>query len=201
MNAYVKFLDGMRRLDEGWKECQIAQQVDASNDHLSSALERRGQHDLAIAKLLMMLKGQPNDAGLHWLLYHSYKSNGMYKQAVQELENTLTLLGFKEFATRVHRAFAISGYRGAMREWAKELEQAAATKQAFYPLQAAEAYVTIGDKDRAFYRLEKAYQHPDIVEATSNAGLELINTKWLLLDPLRSDPRFKDLVRRVGLPQ
>jgi hypothetical protein len=79
------------------------------------------------------------------------------------------------------------------------LECLVATKQAFIPFNLAEVYATLGDKDRAFYGLEQAYSHHDIVAASTDLGLERLNTEFLL-EPLRSDPRFKDLLRRMGLP-
>jgi hypothetical protein len=61
----------------------------------------------------------------------------------------------------------------------------------------AEIYATLGDKDRAFYWLEHAYQHK------YNLGFDG-GLLWLkgnqFYGPLRADPRFADLVRRVGLP-
>jgi hypothetical protein len=83
---------------------------------------------------------------------------------------------------------------------AKEFEYLEATKQMFVPINLAEVYATLGDKDRAFYWLEQAYSHRDINFASTDLGLYRLNMEFLL-DPIRSDPRFKDLVRRVGLPQ
>jgi len=192
-------LDVMGHLDEGRKEHQIAQELDPNNDHLSDALDRQGQYDRAIAMLQMMLKRYPDDGWLHVALYRHAVNKGMHKEAIQELEKTFNMFGFPELAPRIHRAFVSSGYRGAMRQCADELESLAATKQMFVPVNLAEVYATLGDKDRAFYWLEQAYSHHDIVAASTDLGLERLNTEFLL-DPLRSDPRFKDLVRRVGLP-
>ena len=55
----------------------------------------------------------------------------------------------------------------------------------------ASVYGDMGDNDKAFAWLEKSYEARDGVES-------LNEPMW---DPLRSDPRFKDLIRRVGLPQ
>jgi TolB-like protein/DNA-binding winged helix-turn-helix (wHTH) protein/Tfp pilus assembly protein PilF len=195
-----ELLDDTGRLDEGWREYQIAQELDPNNDHLSDALDRQGQHERAIAMLQMMLKRYPDNGYLHLSLYRDYVKKGMHKEAIQELEKTANLFGFPKPASRIHHAFVSSGYRGAMRQFAWELEDLAATKQAFVPVNLAEVYATLGDKDRAFYWLEQAYADRDLHAASTDLGLERLNTEFLL-DPLRSDPRFQDLVRRVGLQQ
>jgi TolB-like protein/DNA-binding winged helix-turn-helix (wHTH) protein/tetratricopeptide (TPR) repeat protein len=196
----AELLDDTGRLDEGGREYQIAQELDPNNDHLSDAFDRRGQHDHAIAMLQLMLKRYPDNGYLHLSLYRDYVKKGTHKEAVQELEKTLSLFGFPELASRIHRSFVSSGYHGAMRRCADELESLAARKQMFVPVNLAEVYATLGDNDRAFYWLEQAYTHRDLLAASTDIDLERLNTEFLL-DPLRSDPRFKDLVRRVGLPQ
>jgi tetratricopeptide (TPR) repeat protein len=195
-----QLLDYTRRLDEGWREYQIAQELDPNHDHLSDALDRRGQHDRAIAMLQMMLKRYPDDGYLHSALFRDYVKTGMYKEAIEEVEHVFSLFGLPEVAARIHHAFVVYGYRGAMRQFAKELEYLAATKQMFVPVNLAEVYATLGDKDRAFYWLEQSYSHHDLELSSTDLGLERLNMEFLL-DPIRPDPRFKDLVRRVGLPQ
>jgi TolB-like protein/DNA-binding winged helix-turn-helix (wHTH) protein len=187
------------RLDEGLRESQIAQELDPNRDHLSSALYVRRDYDRAIPWLLTMIKADPDNAILHFFLFFSYAAKGMDKGAINELEAGLKLFGFSESATKIHHAFAVSGYRGAIQQYAEELEHLTATKQLFIPVNLAEAYAALGDKDRAFYWLEQAYTHHDIVAAAAGFGLEIINVDPMM-DPLRSDPRFKDLLRRIGLP-
>ena len=195
-----ELLDVTGRLDEGWREHQIAQELDPNNDHLSDALDLRGQHDRAIAMRQMILNRHPDNGFLHYGLYKFYVQKEMYKEAIPELEKTFDLFGLPEPSSRIHRTFVSSGFRGAMRQSAEELESLAATKQAFLPVNLAEVYATLGDKDRAFYWLEQAYSHRDIHAASEDVSLYSLNTEFLL-DPLHSDPRFKDLLRRIGLPQ
>jgi hypothetical protein len=121
----------------------------------------------------------------------------MLTEATQELEKGLTLMGAPEIATDVHGGFAVSGYRGAMREYAKALEAAQEAKKAFAPGTLAEVYTALGDKDRAFYWLEQAYVHRE--NYSLDGGLTGIKADRLL-DPVRNDPRFADLLRRIGLP-
>jgi len=191
-----QLLDAMGRLDEGLKECQIAQQLDPNHDHLSGALDDRREFDRAIEVMLMMLRQDPDSVLLHHTLYLDYEAKGMYKDAVQHLERAAALVGFPQVAINVHKAFAISGYRGAMQEYAKQLEHLHATKQFFLPVNLAGVYATLGNKDRAFYWLEQAYKHGPGV------GIPLWTIKlYPALDPLHSDPRFQDLIRRIRLPQ
>lgn len=193
-----QFLYDIGRFDEGWRESQIAQELDPNQDHLSIALGLRRDYDRAIAWLLMMLKNDPDNGYFHHDLFRSYVGKGMYKEAIKELVKMLGLFGLPETAARIHHAFAISGYRGAMQQYAVELEHLASTKQAWAPVNSAEVHAVLGDKDRAFYWLEEAYSHHDRLSVSPGVPLEMINVDPMM-DPLRSDPRFKDLLHRIGL--
>jgi TolB-like protein len=127
-------LDDIGRLEEGWKESQIAQQLDPNHNHLYDALYKRREYDRAIKLTWTMLEGDSNSGYLHHGLYQAYAAKGMYKEAVQHLEQGIILFGFPEEAPNLRRAFAVSGYAGAMREWARELEHLHATNQVFMPV-------------------------------------------------------------------
>jgi serine/threonine protein kinase/tetratricopeptide (TPR) repeat protein len=191
-------LDARGRLDEGWKEAEIAQQLDPHEDHLEPALDNRHEYDNIIRHITTMLDADPDNAVLHHQLYEGYVGKGMYKEAVQQLEQTLVLFGLRESAGKVRQAFAASGYRGAMRKWAEELEHLHATNQVFVPLNVATAHAAAGDKDRAFYWLEQGYKYRG--HATVGVSMIFLN-RDPELEPLRSDPRYMDLLRRVGLPR
>ena len=186
------------RLDEALKEGEISQALDPNEDRLSPILEMRGEHKRAIELLHRMVELHPDDAGYHFLLFRNYTETGMSREAVPELERTFTVMGFPKIAADLHRAFAASGYRGAMRVFAKALEDFDATGKGFFPEALAYAHLALGDKDRAFYWLEQAYKRRENVSA--DWGLMIIKEDHLL-DPLRSDPRFGDLMRLVGLPE
>ena len=68
------------------------------------------------------------------------------------------------------------------------------------PVTTAELYAAVGDKERAFYWLEQAYSHRDLLATGTDDPLGWISED-AILEPLRSDPRFKDLLRRMGLPE
>lgn len=190
-------LDVIGKMDEGWKEHQIAQELDPNQDHLSWALSRRGEYDRAIELLLKLADNHPDDALVHWELAQNYGQKRMYNEWVQELGASATLFGFPEVAQRLNRAFDIGGYPAALRQWAVEVERLDANKQGYFPGVAAEAYAQLGDKDRAFYWLEQGCAHRHMTD--SDPALV-----WIKADPgfasLRSDPRFRDVLRCIGLP-
>jgi tetratricopeptide (TPR) repeat protein len=190
-------LGAMGRLDEQLRESQIAQELDPNQDHLSDALWRRRDYDGTIGIQQMMLKRYPDDGYLHEYLFEAYTVKGMHAEAIQEIQETFRLFGLSEGAARVQRAYGISGYYGAMRQVAKECEDLQAANQAFLPGNLAHFYTILGEKDRAFYWLQQAYEHREMIGI--DGGLYCMKTDPLF-DPLRSDPRFSDLLRRMGLP-
>ena len=199
-DGFSYFLDAMGRMDEGWRESQIAQELDPSNDHRSDALARRGQHDQAIKIEQMMLRRNPYDGWEHLALCDEYLRMGMYEDAAMQLDQVSILFGVPQIAAKSARARAASGSRSAIRESLKGYEHLWATHQAFFPVNLADVYATLGDRDRAFYWLEQAYANHDIAIASTDLGLESLNNDFLL-NSFRSDPRYQDLVRRVGLPE
>jgi TolB-like protein/DNA-binding winged helix-turn-helix (wHTH) protein len=185
-------------VDEGLRECRIAQRVDPFIEDSALGLYFGRDYDGSIAMLRMMLQKDPNDGAAHCYIFQDYSMKGMYKESIQELGQCFSLYGQPEVAAGVQRAFKASGYHGAIRQWAKQMEHLQATHQAFLPGSLAQAYAILGDKDRAFYWLEQAYEHREMVSL--DEGVFFLGAEPIY-DPLRSDPRFRDLLRRVGLPQ
>jgi hypothetical protein len=120
----------------------------------------------------------------------------MYKEFAEQMGTSATLYGAPEIANRLKGAYDESGSQGALRQWAKELEHSAATKQFYAPGALAQVYVALGDKDRAFYWLEEYRQHHDV--GTADPTIYFKTDPWFA--PIRSDARFSDFLRRVGLP-
>ncbi len=192
----------MGRGDEGLRECQISQQLDPTGDHMRDvdSLYMAGEEDRAIALAQMLIQTDPDDGYLHHALCRYYARKGMYKEASQEAEKVLDLFGDPEGATRVHHALLTSGGRAAIRQFSSELEHWMTSKRGYFPGNLAAVYTILGDKDRAFSWLEEAYKHHDQAWLTTDIQLESLKSEHMF-DSLRSDPRFKDLLRRIGLPQ
>jgi tetratricopeptide (TPR) repeat protein len=195
--SFGTFLNEIGRVDEGLQECQIAQQLSPGNvAWLPYSLFFRRDYDAAITTAKMMLQRDSDDGFLHVCLYSAYMKKGMYNESVEEFEKAARLWGLAEGASRVHDAFTTSGYLGAIRQWAVEFERLQTTKRAFVPGNLAKFYTILGDKDRAFYWLEQGFEQREVAGQDGGAFPLKGNP---LYDPLRSDPRYKDLLHRMGL--
>jgi TolB-like protein/DNA-binding winged helix-turn-helix (wHTH) protein/Flp pilus assembly protein TadD len=197
LDGFSAFLASMGRLDEALREGLRAQELDPNEDHLSNILCLRGEYDRAIELLQRIAGSHPDDGMANYNLYRAYVQKGAHKEAVEELVKAANLFGMSDLASNLQRVFAAFGWRGAMRQFAKDLESLQAAGRVFVPENLAVAYVALGDKDRAFYWLQQGYDHREL--ASHDWGVMILKVDPLLA-PLRSDPRFKDLLRRMGLP-
>ena len=119
----------------------------------------------------------------------------MYPQVIEEWKALGQLSGDRndsEMASATEQGFRSGGWKGAL---TRGIETRQAQRKAGYysAYRIAQLYADLGDKERAFQWLNTAYQERD-------ASLEGLKTDFLL-DSLRSDPRFAELARKIGLPQ
>jgi hypothetical protein len=114
----------------------------------------------------------------------------MYDKAAAQLKQALMLEGRGPEASAVDAAYNRDGYKGVLRTMIQIDSNPSA--KGYYPARVAQSYVLLGDKEQALMWLDKAYD--------ARFGLDFIkvNPTW---DSIRSDPRFADLLRRMGLPQ
>jgi len=198
--ALSGLLFDLGRNDEALREAQIAQELDPTSDNLRDAMYRLGDVDHAIAIAEATLQANPNDGFLHHGLYRYYATKGMYKEAAQHAEKVFALFGDPERAARIHKALVTSGPQAGIRQFVMEMEKLVVAKRGYFPVNIAVGYTILGDRDRAFHWLEEAYKHRDLQRMALDISLTDLNSDPILV-LLRSDSRYKDLVRRVGLPQ
>jgi serine/threonine protein kinase/Flp pilus assembly protein TadD len=155
------------------------------------------QYDHAIDQFRKTLELEPNFAFAHESLGYAYEQKGMHREAIAEWGRALTLSGEEQQASTLERAYATSGFETAVRALAqKKLERLNERLGRGEYVPAAEyvmAYLRLGDKEKVFGWLAKA------VEERNRFALEFKFNP--IFDSLRSDPRYAELVRRVGLPQ
>jgi len=132
-----------------------------------------------------------NFQAVYETLADSYLGKGLYEEAVATLQKSLILEGAsEEEVVGLADAYATSGEMGYW-QWQLDYVKERAKQAYVRPIAFAEFYAQLGEKDQAFEWLEKAYQERD-------GGLVFLNVRqeW---DPLRDDPRFQDLLRRMNL--
>jgi len=155
------------------------------------ALELNPNYANAIAQLKKALELDSNFSLAHYWLYYAYTEKGIYSEAFTELEKVKPLLGRNRYLAESAFLEARSGNKEQAR---KMLAQVLQISQREYvnPAALAVAFTAFGEKDQAFAWLEKGYAE----KLPFVGSLKIVPA----LDPLRSDPRFADLVRRTGLP-
>ncbi len=195
---YAQYLWAMQRFEEAAGHARSAQQLDPSspliNTWAGAAYFYAGRSEEAFASMQKALELDPSFSDASIILARAYLKQGMYQQAIAELQKALT---FNETEVLVLGAlahvYARAGQRDEALKLVRELERIEGDERGYVaPFGIIWAYAGLGDNDQAFAWLEKSYQE------------RRDRIVWLnvdpLLEPLRSDPRFHDLVRRVGLP-
>jgi|SRR5436190_244441 len=195
---HAMYLYAMQRFDEAAAEARRAQELDPTsplvNTWAGAAYFLVGRVDEAMASWRRALELDPGDVDASLALGRAYVTQGKYEAAIAQLKRAV-LLNPKQ--PMVVGALAHAQARAGEREEALrlmgELRRIEAEKVGFVsPFGMIWGYAGLGDNDRAFAWLEKAYQE------------RYDRMVWLnvdpLLAPLRPDPRFADLVRRMGLP-
>ena len=145
----------------------------------------------AIAELKKALEMDPGLDRAQELIEWNYTQLGRYDDAVALRRERLTRADAAAAAEALEVAYAAAGARGYWR-WQLERLQRDAADRYVAPSEFAAVYTALGEKDAALEWLEEAYQQRD--------AMELLKV-WPGHDPLRTDPRFQDLLRRINFPQ
>ena len=192
---YADYLMEMNRPAEAGVEIKRALELDplSAAIHTSagrhSYLQRR--YDQAIEELRKTLETDPNFPWAHFELGKAYMAKRMFEEGIAEIQKAVTLSGGNRgYLASLGRAYAASGRRSEAARILNELKEQQSKQR--YALGIADIYIGLGEKDQAFSWLEKAY-------ADRADGLTFLKLDSIY-DPLRADPRFADLVRRIGLP-
>jgi hypothetical protein len=139
----------------------------------------------------------PTFAAGPWFMLVPYSGEHKYQQVIQEYQAYAQRSGDKnmaEFAAALDSGFRAGGWPSAAHKGIEVLlAQRKAKTNYLAPYQIAALYADTGDKDHAFEWLNTAYQERCILVV----GLRTDPA----LDSLRSDPRYAELVRKIGFPQ
>jgi serine/threonine protein kinase/cytochrome c-type biogenesis protein CcmH/NrfG len=197
---YSTLLSLLGRQDEALGEARRASELDPLSPVMRAGIAIRffeaRQYDKAIEAIREVIAMDKNYAQAHVMLAENYLEKGMYEEAIAEFETWWKLSEEKSPGEAARRAAVLrDAYRtsGPKGYWQKELELALEeTKQKHVePQILSAAYARLGDKENAFEWLEKAYEaREDMTQVPLDPAY----------DGIRSDSRFADLLRRIGLP-
>ena len=193
---YSHYLVGMGRFQESLAESRLALKLDPLdfilNVHLGWHYLMARRSDEAVEELRRDIGMNAKSWAGHNFLGRAYEQLGRYSDAIAPLEKaTAVSPGNPAMLSALAHAYALAGKRN---EAKRILGQLLLMRQQRYvsPYEIAVIHVGLGERDQAFEWLERAYRE-------HSGWLSYLNVEFRL-DPLRSDPRFADLVRRVGLP-
>ena len=133
----------------------------------------------------------PNSAGAYDCLGLSNLAKGNYDLAITACKRAVTLSGnAPSRAVGVGQAYALAGRKSEAQQVLREIREQS-IEGYVPPSFLAKLYVALGEKEQALDQLEEAYQARD--------GYLVWLKAETTFDPLRSDPRFQELLHRVGL--
>ena len=193
---YAVFLASEGRFDEAIGQITRARELDPLSliigDVVGWIYSLARQNDRAIEEFRKAVELDPNFYPTHYDLGMTYADEGRHQEAIAEMEKARTLSGDTERAlSGLAYAYAVAGQKAKAKKLLEDLRQL--SKRRYVPaFDIGVIYAALGENDLAFAYLEKAYEdrHP-----------------WLIMlrvmpkvDRLRSDPRFEQLLHRVGLP-
>jgi eukaryotic-like serine/threonine-protein kinase len=196
---YAELLVALGRNQECLAQMDRAQQLDPLSSVINgekgiTLLWAAGRADQALEQLQKSREMDPNFAHVHWQLGLVYLSKGEPAEAGVEFQKATTLSpGITIYKGGLGHVYASTGRTADARKLLKELNEL--SKQRYVSgLDLASIYAGLGEKEHAFASLEQAYQERD-------PRLIFWPNNHPEFDGLRSDPRMKDLLRRIGVPE
>src|SRR6266850_1321360 len=205
--VYAYYLHSMGRADEGLAEMKRAYELDPLSIRINSGLadmlafaHAHREYDQAIEQFRKTIELEPAQwilGSIYWHLGAVYEKKGMYVEAIAEYQKGMDLSGDSDLAAAFEQAYKASGFREAkrvvMQKNLKKMREAS-KRERVPPLPFAFIHADLGEKEQAFEWLQKAY------EEHSSTLVHIGDGMVCTCEALRSDPRFADLLRRIGLP-
>ncbi|HYW74721.1 MAG TPA: tetratricopeptide repeat protein [Pyrinomonadaceae bacterium] len=194
-STYGYFLTAMGRFDEALGEMQRAQELEPLSVEKIAAIGEllyyQRRYDQAIVQYRKALEMDSNSGFVHWALGRTFTAQARYNEAIEELKKAIPLSGDSpDEPAELARTYALMARRGEALKIVDELKRRTDRKVA--PCVMAGIFSALGDEAQAFALLDHAFDERDFI-------LVMLKVDPMF-DPLRSQPRFGDLTRRVGLP-
>jgi eukaryotic-like serine/threonine-protein kinase len=184
------------QLDDSLREINRAQELDPLSSVIGQNVAEidllKNDLNSAIAQCQRIIELDPNFPGAHDELGFAYLKQRRYEEAIAEFQKTVELSGSaSRYQGDLGYCYAVMGKRADAEAILKELEVKYARREAVGQY-LADVYAGLGDRDQAFAWLERDFER--------RSGMRLPFIKWwFTFDDLRGDPRYADLLRRMGL--
>ena len=194
-HRYGLLLAQAGRFDEAVPQLKRARDLDPASPSIYSALGTilyyARRLDEAAAVLQQAVKAHPDTGGTHAHLGDVYRLQGRYTEALEEYRQAASLFGSASVSLTARMAVAHSA-AGNRAEALRLLEGMRQSQEPDAPYALASIYAALGDKEQALFWLDKSFENHSPV------------LRRLKVDPqfdvLRSEPRFTEMMRRVGIP-
>ncbi|HJT27842.1 MAG TPA: protein kinase [Pyrinomonadaceae bacterium] len=193
----AEHLSAMRRNDEALDEIRRALELDPvsviMNRIYADILVDGRKYDEAIRQYQKAIDLDPNFPTSHYFLGRAYEAKGMYDEAVKSYTRSAELgTVLKDVLVKTNDVYKKSGWKAYVQFNLDQLVVNAPQRR-FPAFVIATFYAKLGRDDEALRWLEKGYEERDFRMTLVSVAFEF--------DRLRSDPRFRELVRRMGLPE
>jgi len=189
-------LSGFKRFDEAIAEVRRALELDPLsaiiNRVYADILVDARRFDDAILQYQKTIDLDPNFSTAHFFLGRAYQGKGMHDQAVEAFSKTSLVNTPPETVKKMQEIYKQAGWKAYVQANLDRLVTHSDRVSA-PPYFIATLYAQLGQNDEAMKWLEKAYEERDFRMIMIGVSFEF--------DGMRSDPRFKDLVQRMGLPE
>lgn len=192
---YSQYFRVRRQFDEALREVKRAQELDPLSPIISMNVAAvdllRNDLSSAVNECDRIIELDPSFPRSYELLGQVYLKQQRFGEATAEFQKAVELSGrASESLSDLGYCYAVLGRRNDALQILKELEDKYAKRESV-GLNLAGVYVGLGDKESAFQWLEKDF--------AQRSGLLQRITWWFTFDNIRSDPRYADLQRRMGL--
>jgi Tfp pilus assembly protein PilF len=190
-SGYATFLATQGRFVEAIAEVKLAEKIDSSSPATNLALLQiyywQHQDDQALEQGREVLRKDPQSFIAHFIMGFAYIHKGEFENAIQEFKLS-TVMGDAGSLSGLGYAYAMAGNKVETQSVLLRLKHHSGAKNV--PYRRAAIYLALGDRDRAIKLIEQDYRQ------RSN-WLNRLNVDPVM-DPLRDDPRFQDLMRKMN---
>ncbi|CAN5618648.1 hypothetical protein BH18ACI3_BH18ACI3_19490 [soil metagenome] len=194
---YAYFLAAMGRPDEALTEMRRAQELDPLSIEkligIGEIYYAKRDYDKAIEQFQRSLEMDPNSGFANWAIGRALIEKRSYPEAMESLQKSITLSGDSpDELVELARANALAGRKAEALKIVEDLKRPN-ERRYVAPTSIGSIYAALGEKDQAFEWYERALRERDVL-------LVLMKVEPMF-DGVRSDPRFPELMRRVGLAE